>query len=50
MSRWTHVTEAPPDPILGVSVAFNADPVRSGLIQRHICQSVYSFERRVMRR
>jgi hypothetical protein len=27
MSRWTHVTEAPPDPILGVSVAFNADTV-----------------------
>jgi len=25
MSRWNHVTEAPPDPILGVSVAFNAD-------------------------
>lgn len=27
MSRWAHVTEAPPDPILGVSVAFKADPV-----------------------
>jgi aspartate/tyrosine/aromatic aminotransferase len=24
-SRWAHVTEAAPDPILGVSVAFNAD-------------------------
>jgi aspartate/tyrosine/aromatic aminotransferase len=25
MSRWSHVTEAPADPILGVSVAFKAD-------------------------
>jgi len=25
MSRWSNVEEAPPDPILGVSVAFNAD-------------------------
>lgn len=27
MSRWNHVTEAPADPILGVSVAFKADTV-----------------------
>lgn len=25
-----HVTDAPPDPILAVGVAFNADPVRTG--------------------
>ncbi len=37
MSRWTHVTEAPPDPILGVSVAFNADPVSNGYIFFVLC-------------
>ncbi|KAJ1483282.1 pyridoxal phosphate-dependent transferase [Baffinella frigidus] len=29
MSRWNHVTDAPPDPILAVGVAFNADPAEN---------------------
>ena len=40
MSRWNHVEQAPPDPILGVAEAWKADPVRFCLYQSRFPRSV----------